>query len=77
MAEKLYRVRMRETRYFYLDVEAESEEEAEEKVSNMCPKDEDWLPEDKEEDIHWEQSDTVELGESCYTYDMHRNKEEA
>ena len=63
MAEKLYRVRMREIRYFYLDVKAESEEEAKEKILNMCPKDEDWTPEDKEEDICWEQSDTYELGD--------------
>ena len=75
MAEKLYRVRRLETRYFYLDVEAENHEDAEEKVLDMCPKDKDWLPEDKEEDIHWEQADTYELGKSCYTYDMHGSKE--
>lgn len=61
---KKYRVRMRETRYFYVDVEAEDEYDARNKVDNMCLADKDWKPEDKEEDICWEESDTYELGES-------------
>tara|TARA_R100000231_G_scaffold34105_1_gene30037 strand:+ start:434 stop:622 length:189 start_codon:yes stop_codon:yes gene_type:complete len=58
---KKYRVRMVETRHFYVDVEAESHEDAEEKVLNMDLKDKDWLPEEKEEDIFWEKGDTDEL----------------
>jgi hypothetical protein len=60
---KKYRVRMREIRYFYVDVEAEDEYDARNKVDNMNLKDKDWIPEDKEEDICWEESDTYELGE--------------
>jgi len=58
---KKYRVRMNQTRYFYTDVEAKNEEEAEDKVLNMCLADKDWLPEEREEDICWEQADTYEL----------------
>lgn len=63
MAEKLYRVRMREVRYFYIDTKAEDEDDAVDKVERGNFEDKDWTPEDKEEDIFWEQSDTYELGD--------------
>ena len=62
MAEKLYRVRMRETRYFYIDTKAEDEDEAIDKVERGNFEDKDWTPEEEEKDIFWEQSDTYELG---------------